>query len=336
MIKIIPLNLFCLFSLLLLLSSAGRINKFKDIPTIKAGTAKITGNISVPNEMNKDSIFVNITVTNPISGEYVKYKALVDQFGKFSIDVDVETNVSLVRFFTSLNTEKALLVKLKNGDVTNIDIAYNADSNIENIDIQPEMNKNDVTGCFDLIHEMLMIQSPPDRAPEPLHKMSPDYFMNYINAVLSGRLAIINKDTLISKELKNVLYNEFSLFTYSRSMFDYRGERVEDDKDKGSYVKKIDRSYYRFLKDFKLNDPQNLNTFSFLEFQNKILENDILALPEIGESDIPSWLAQVKVVLADLVGFNDGPYYDILAANAYGKQLTEEVRPLSEKQKENI
>jgi hypothetical protein len=44
----------------------------------------------------------------------------------------------------------------------------------------------------------------------------------------------------------------------------------------------------------------------------------------------------VKVVLSDLVGFNDGPYYNILAANANGKQLTEEIKPLTEKQKERI
>src|SRR5690606_4696469 len=33
---------------------------------------------------------------------------------------------------------------------------------------------------------------------------------------------------------------------------------------------------------------------------------------------------------------DEGPYYDILAANAYARQLNEEVRPLSEKQKEHI
>ena len=37
-----------------------------------------------------------------------------------------------------------------------------------------------------------------------------------------------------------------------------------------------------------------------------------------------------------MVGFDDGPYYDILAANAYGRQFSEHLKPLSEKQKENI
>ena len=101
-------------------------------------------------------------------------------------------------------------------------------------------------------------------------------------------------------------------------------------------IQSIDRSYFRFLKDFKLNDPQYLHTFTFPEFQNLILQNEVLGLPAIGESDISSWLASVKAILADLVGFDEGPYYAILAANAYGRQLNEQLEPLSEKQKEHI
>lgn len=51
---------------------------------------------------------------------------------------------------------------------------------------------------------------------------------------------------------------------------------------------------------------------------------------------IPSWLANAKALLSDLVGFKDGPYYDILAANVYGRQMTEDVRLLTDKQKKNI
>src|SRR5690606_6204192 len=89
-------------------------------------------------------------------------------------------------------------------------------------------------------------------------------------------------------------------------------------------------------KDFNLNDPQYLHAFMFPEFQDSILNNEVLGIPVIGESDIPSWLASVKRILADLVGFDEGPYYDILAANAYGRKLNEQVEPLTDKQKENI
>src|SRR5690606_24349933 len=75
---------------------------------------------------------------------------------------------------------------------------------------------------------------------------------------------------------------------------------------------------------------------TFPEFQDSIIRNEILGLPVIGDKDIATWLAEVKAILSDLVGFDEGPYYDILAANAYGLQLREEARPLSEKQKKNI
>ena len=90
------------------------------------------------------------------------------------------------------------------------------------------------------------------------------------------------------------------------------------------------------IKGFNLNDPQYLHTFMFSEFQDSILKNEALGLPVIGESDIPSWLASVKGLLADLIGFDEGSYYDILAANAYGRQLTEQREPLSDRQKEHI
>ena len=85
-----------------------------------------------------------------------------------------------------------------------------------------------------------------------------------------------------------------------------------------------------------LNNPQYLICSSFPDFQKKILENDLLALPKIEESNISSWIAGVQATLSELVGLKDGQYYDILAANAYGRQLNEEKKPLTEKQKKNI
>ena len=340
MTNITELNVFCLFSLLFFLSCKPSADMVVDTPTIKAGTSKLTGRIISPNDTNNDSLFVNITIPYPISGEYVKYKAFVDQSGKFSIDVDVETDISLIGLYTSLNPEKLLHVKLTSGGVTNIDIAYNSDDDIKNIDIMPNMAQNDMTRGFEVINKMIGYRS--GRTPEPLYAKNTDYFLNYAKTILSERLEIINNDTLISKELKEVLSRDFRLFLYNAHVFDYEEEMIlnyhntNDDKDKKPDIQKIDKSYYHFLKDFNLNDPQYLHCSTFLEFQEKILQNETLGLPVIGESDIPSWLANVKVILSDLVGFNDGPYYDILAANAYARQLNGEVKPLTEKQKKNI
>ena len=312
-----------------------------DIPIIKAGTSKITGRIISSNNTNKDNIYVHIFVPHPISGEQIQYKALVDRLGKFSIEVEVETDISLIGLYTSLKPYKSLLLKLTSGGVTNIDIAYNSDFDFENIDITPAgMAQNDMTRSLEVMNKM--IRYIPDRAPEPLYNKSTGYFLNHVKTILSERLEILNNDTFLSKELKGVLSKDFSLFLYKGHVLNYASTmrfnylNVTQDEINEPAIQKIDKSYYRFLKDFNLNDPQYLNCSEFLKFQNEILHNEILDLPKIGESNIPFWLAKVKAILSDLVGFKDGQYYDILAANAYSRQLTEEVRPLTEKQKENI
>lgn len=334
------LGLYYIFFLLILLAAKPTFGLGIDTPQIVAGKAKLTGQITIPNGTNKDNIFVKITVPHPISGEFVKYVVIADSSGKFLIDADVEATISFIHFSTTLNPNKSLFVKLKSGEVTNLDIAYNSDFDIEKINVTPLMKQNDMTQFHNLMGKMIM--HIPAKPVEPLYNKSMAYFLSYNKTYLSDYLLIAKNDTLISEELKSTLYNEFSLFFYKGAMFDYAKAIVanfsmtNNNTNKKPIIQKIDKSYYRFLKDFKLNDPKYLRTPTFLEFQEKILQNEILAIHKIEETDIPTWLKNVKGILADLVGFKDGQYYDILTANAYGLQLTEEVRPLSEKQKEHI
>nr|AUN37895.1 thiol:disulfide interchange protein tlpA [uncultured bacterium] len=330
--------MFCLLFLLLpKLSFGGEL----DTPTIVAGTSKITGRIISPNDKIENNIFIKFMVPHPISGEYVEYKAFVDKSGRFSIDVNVETTISLIGLITSLDPKKSLLVKLTSGNVTNIDITYNSSFDINTIQVTPSMSQSDITQPMDVIVKMITYRS--NRAPQPLYNKTPQYFLNWVKTPLDERLEIVKNDSLISKDLKPVLFKDYRLFYYDTFIFDYEKEMDlnyqntnNGDNSKKPDFQKIDRSYYRFLNDFNLNDSQYLICSTFLMFQKTLLQNEIVGLPLIEETDIPSWLAKVKVILADLVGFNDGPYYDILVANAYARQLNEEVRPLSEKQKENI
>ncbi|WP_406826391.1 TlpA family protein disulfide reductase [Pedobacter sp. KACC 23697] len=312
----------------------------KDIPNILEGKAKLIGKITNLNDENNDKISINVTVPHLISGEFVKYKAVADQSGKFSIDVDVETDISRIVFSTSLNPTKFLVFKLKSGTDNRIDIVYNSNADIKNIKVVPDMNENDITLYFDLMGEM--IQSPIALKAQPLYDKSPDYFLNYAKSLLSEIYLPVKNNTLISKDLKNVLYNDFRLFLYQGAVFDYDKAmsanyfRTNSDKNKMPSIQKIDRSYYRFLKDLQLDDPQYLYSAAFIEFQKKILQNEILAIPRIGDTDIPSWLESTKTILSNLLGFKGGQYYDILVANAYSLQMTEQLSPLSKKQKDNI
>lgn len=339
MTKIIILKLFYLLSFLILMSNNQSVD-LDTVTSIVAGKATVRGKITRPNITINDTVFVKITVSHPISGEYVKYNALVDQSGKFSIDVDVETTISFTHFSTNLNSDQPLLLKLKSGDVTYIDLSYNSDNTIENVDVRPFMPKNDMTLGYEIIGRMIQFVS--EKKPEPLYNKSIDYFLNDAKIMLSERLAIVNNDTLISMGLKKVLTKDFSLFLFGQYVFNYEGamranyRNTNGDKNKALVIQKIDKSYFRFLKDLDLNDPQYLHCVTFVELQKTILQNEIINLPELGDADISTWLKDVKAILSDLVGFNSGQYYDILVANAYARQLNEQVKPLTEKQKENI
>ncbi|MBD3748749.1 MAG: TlpA family protein disulfide reductase [Sphingobacteriales bacterium] len=336
-------RLFCMVYFLLLIyqQSFGKKIDASNLNVI-AGTSAITGEIKTTDHINKDNIYVYITVPHNISGEFVKYKALVDHSGKFSLDsVAIETDTCLVSLYTSLNPEKYLFVKLINGEVTHLNITFQSDFIIKDIHITPAMNTSDVTRGFEVMLKALTHKGNRSIEP-PLYNQSVGYFQNYVQKILSERLEVIHKDTLISNDLKELLSKDLRLSIYNAHVFDYENEmyrnfyNLNGNEDQKPDLQKIDRSYFHFLKDFDLNDPQYLNSLNFLDFQKEILQNETLGIPMIGDSDIPSWLKKVKAILSDLVGFDHGSYYDILAANAYARQLNEEVSPLTVTQKENI
>lgn len=170
-------RLFCLFSLLFLVSAKRTVGRGTDTPAIVAGTSKLTGRIISPKDAKNNDIYVNLFVPHPVSGEVVQHKAFIDGSGKFSIEVDVETAVSLTGLYISLNPQKSLLVKLTSGGITNIDIAYNTNFDIETIRVMPDMNRQDMTQGLALMSKMISYR--PDRAPKPLYNKSTDDFLNH-------------------------------------------------------------------------------------------------------------------------------------------------------------
>ncbi|MBE8721380.1 TlpA family protein disulfide reductase [Sphingobacterium pedocola] len=339
----IKIKLLFVCSLLFFLSCNRATEIATDTTNIIAGTSKITG-IITPIDQNRDSIMVTFNVIHPISGENVKHQVLADQLGKFSIDFDMETETSLLWLYTSVNPNKFFFIKSINNHSTHIDIDYNSNRDIKNVEVTPVMNKYDMMQTMGVLNKMFDYRpDSPGWVYPRLYDKSVDEFLDRAKSTVSHRLALfVNKDDALSREFKDFIAKEYRLYLYTGHVFDYQREmklnyrNATQDTANTPEIQQIDRSYFRFLKEFNLNDPQYLHTFTFSEFQSLVLQNEVLDLPKIGENDIPSWLASVKVILADLVGFDEGPYYDILAANAYGWQLNEQVEPLTEKQKEHI
>ena len=95
------------------------------------------------------------------------------------------------------------------------------------------------------------------------------------------------------------------------------------------------KSYYSFLKYFNLNDPLYLSSAFYPMVLKQILNNETVAIPDIGDKPIDEWLKQVKQIMNDLIGTDKGIVYDLIADYAYVKQLNY-LNPLSEIQKKNI
>lgn len=341
MIKYITLNLFCLGSFLVLLSCKQPVDSAIGTPKIQASTAKITGKIISPNDRHKNDGFVEIIVPHPISGELAKYKTVIDQSGRFAIDVDVETDFTIIGLHTSIKPHNSLLFKVKSGNVTNLDITYNTNLDIEDVQTVPEMNKYEMMRSLSIINKMLNIYSSEPDPQVPLDNTSPEGFLKHIKTTVNDKLKAIDNDSLISAEWKGHMVRDFRIWYYSAGTFNYEKSikmayRNSRDSTAVPRITKIDRSYFSYFKYLDLNNPKYLVCGSFSDFQRQVLRNEILAIPKIGDTDIPTWMAEVKAILSDLVGFKDGQYYDILAANAYGKQLIEDVQPFSKKQKKNV
>src|SRR5690606_16859577 len=100
-----------------------------------------------------------------------------------------------------------------------------------------------------------------------------DKYLDYVKTTVSKRSSrLIDDDDLFSNEFKDFLAKDYRLFVYAKGVFDYTGQMMRNyrnatqDTMKTPNIQKIDRSYFRFLKDFNLNDPGYLHTFTFSEF----------------------------------------------------------------------
>src|SRR5690606_19357062 len=127
----------------------------EDNPKIIAGTTKLTGSITVPASMNQDSILVTVFFGLPISGENVRQEIQADQSGKFSLDLDIETETSLLGLYTSIDPYKILYLKSINNESTHIDISYDSNRDIKFVEIMPTMNKYDMMQSVGVLHKMI-------------------------------------------------------------------------------------------------------------------------------------------------------------------------------------
>lgn len=194
----IKTKIFCICSLLLLFLLSWQKVRGLQIDTTKivAGTSKITGRIITSDNIRKENIYVKIQVPYLISGEHIVYETVVDQSGRFSLDLDVETDTTYINLYTDVNMTNVFMIKAVNGDVSNIDITYNSDLDLKSIEVRPVMKNPDMISIIDVLLKMITYRG---NAPEPLYDKSPDDFLNFAKITESKRSEkFLNNDSILS------------------------------------------------------------------------------------------------------------------------------------------
>ncbi|MBD8347127.1 TlpA family protein disulfide reductase [Dysgonomonas sp. HGC4] len=316
-------------------------DKFPE-PKIMMGTAKVTG--SITNLQLKDGDekpIIWLRVPNPVTGEPSMLETYLNKDGSFSFEVPMESNF-LIGVISSETLSNRFIIGLASEEETKLTITKKDDKNVEvNISSRIELTPNDVLNFGDAINQMMIMESQSNYSS--YYKMPPIDFVRITIQKMEKTLDIIANDSTLSKSTQNFGMNEFKLISLAGYLLNYNAymtTNYENFKDKGDpkefTPQKLDKSYFTFLKDFNLNDPQYLYNTDYPRVLKDILFNETLNIPLIKDSPVDEWLKEVKAIMTDLIGTNRGLFYDMLAVNAYIAQFENEVQPLSDKQIENI
>ncbi len=309
-------------------------------PQIKAGIAKLSGKIV--NYLPKEDIeFPSMTLflAYPITAEIVKLEIPINNDGSFYSEIPVECNMSIGTIYSSV-FGKYFCINLISGKEVRLEIFPDKASNIKiNLSDNIGLSTNDLLTLTDDKMALKFLQG----KSEALYKLKLDDFVHQTTILMEERINSAINSVDLSPNAEKFIVNEYrltylkgSLLTYKEFIsLNYRNFKSAEMPEE-FIPEKPGKSYYKFLKQFNLNNPLYLYNHSYFEIFQNILSIDTLNISYIADTPIENWLIDVKANLADLVGFDSGQFYDMLAANAYAKQFNDEWTPLSDKQKENI
>lgn len=314
-------------------------------PRIKLGKVQITGRIIDEAKAEpKHPIVMGISFIHPITLESIGKEVKTDSLGNYSIEIETETNPAIGGITTEVNPYKTIYIELMQDEALELNLCYTKENEIKVINkFKSEFTENDMLMGTSFMTEALTYGWRP--AIPQLYDRSTDVYLQYREKNIDERVAIVSRDTLISNKFKSFLENEVRLICHRAFVFNPKKMMEMNYFDIHPEVSSLpdtlniippSREYYRFMKNLNLNSSLQLCSPEFKELQEFILLNNTLNLPLIKNTPIPTWQDTIKERMADLIGFEEGLYYDILTANAYALQLNMEVIPLSNAQKKNI
>ncbi|WP_173003034.1 TlpA disulfide reductase family protein [Chitinophaga sp. SYP-B3965] len=309
----------------------------------QAGTVSISGEVTIPEKLKKDSVWVWMYITLPFTGENKIYKTLLDPHGRFSLMMDTQTDLTRCAVSTDIDKYDQVAFFLKNGRENKISLSYSDSGSISKLKTSdnPGFTEEELIQSQKKFTEMLDYISGKPR--EALYNKPFSAYVDHLNNYLQVKRTVLNKPPFLSERMKEILFKDYSLAEYYMSVFNYHASMVinymntNDRKmPDSSEIKKPVREDYSFLKDLDLNNPLYLYCFSYPTFTQELLKNSALDIPRIQDMPIREWTKNVKEILGHLIGLDQGLFYDMLASNAYAVQFEIELRPLTLKQIENI
>ena len=325
----------------LFLSAVNAQNDRLPDPKIQAGIAKVTGKvINFKPKTGEAFPTLILYVSNPVTAEMSQFKMKLSEDGSFHFEVPVECTTTIGIIGSDIFNSNGFCVGLIPGEVTKLEIFFNDTGKINaNMVSSLELTSSDLPSYYKMFINFIE-----DRVMEKSYTMTPEDFSHYaIEKLMVQRLKRSINDSIVSEKAKNYITKECKL-TYLKGCLltyrdyislNYRNFKPKEAPDNFT-PQEPNRSYYAFLKDFKLSDPQNLYNYSYFEVLQTLLSNKTLNIPAIKDMPVNEWLKEVKITMADLIGPDTGLFYDMLTANAYARQFNDELKPLSDKQQENI
>ena len=313
-------------------------------PKLKAGVAILTGQLTGSNsDLTGKSLFLYLH--NPLTIEQYKHELILDKEGTFSLQVPIEISHT----FATLQGDSfpdVFAICLEDGKETSIEIVVSGDKREEiRVTGGPDfLPADNVPTWGSLIIEMELygmsgMSEQLNRDTVSRFIVNPELYPPFaIKYDLEKRLDIIRNNTQISEREREFLTHH-SKASYCPNLFDFPANLsryTEMNEETLSVLPPCDKRYYMFLKEFDLNAPLYLYSERYAPLLQSLLKDEVLNIPQIGDMPIKQWLNEVKAILAELLGFDNGLFYDLLVGSAYSRQFYYGLKPLTEKQKENI
>lgn len=306
-------------------------------PQVKCGIAKVSGTIKYLSE-SKEDVKHTISVVNPITIKESEFEISVDENGYFQVDVPIEVSPTIVQVKSNISQIYGSFLATADKE-SKVEIIYGEDNNL----ISPIFfeNQENWDPIFQEIADPSYTLDLSQDERLSIIKNSNTYITFLTDTKLKPTLKFIEKNNNISQS-ENIYLSDFAKTQIALTFLAYSPKRIynnidwEKEEAKKYVPKDLDLSYFVFLKDFDLSNPQYLFQIYYPQVLQTILVNKTLAIPRIEDTPIDKWLESIRERITNLVGFDKGLFYDVLIANTYALQFMNEMKPLSDIQIKNI